>query len=91
MIASLHASGGVPRSTTWRERLAVAATVLAWLIGAVLIASSCVGHATSPYGVCVQRETDRCLDGGARFHPPELRSIRNPEVADALAVRGSEA
>jgi hypothetical protein len=52
MIASLHASGGVPRSTTWRERLAAAATVLAWLILAGLIASSYVGHATSPYGVC---------------------------------------
>jgi hypothetical protein len=52
MIASLHASSGVPRSTTWRERLAAAATVLAWLILAGLIGSSYVGHATSPYGVC---------------------------------------
>jgi hypothetical protein len=52
MIASLDASDGVPRRVTGRERLAAGVVVLAWLILAGLIASSYVGHSTSPYGVC---------------------------------------
>jgi hypothetical protein len=52
MIASLDAADGLPRWATWRERLAAGAAILAWLLLAGLIASSYVGHATSPYGVC---------------------------------------
>jgi hypothetical protein len=52
MMLVLHEpSPGAP-PLSWRSRLAVAATLLGWLLLAGLIASTYVGHSPSPYGAC---------------------------------------
>jgi hypothetical protein len=37
---------------TWRARVVAGMTVAAWLALAAFIASSYVGHSSSPYGTC---------------------------------------
>jgi hypothetical protein len=47
-----HEAVEVPALAVWRRRLLACATVLGWLLLAGTIASSYIGHSTSPYGVC---------------------------------------
>ena len=51
MIMSLHGLDGIQRRT-WREHVAPGLAWLLLLLVAGLIASTYVGHASSPYGVC---------------------------------------